>query len=152
MGIVSQGPGDNAARTQTQSAQTAIVKAIADIKKNQGGDLERVERRGITTGSTETKAQITSTQNDYDSGVDDSIRISGDAARIITGFAGGSRGRYVLVVNIGAFNVQINHEDAGSLAANRVTVPGGTNITLVPNASQRIWYDKDSLRWRPVST
>lgn len=127
-----------------------LAKAIAKNSKDKSSETEKAEKLGITTKAFVTNAQITSTQNDYDPGLLDACRISADAPRTITGFSGGRKGRYLLIINVGSFNITVNHEDAGSLAANRVLNPGGASLVLVPNQSSQMWYDSVASRWRVV--
>lgn len=129
-------------------AVKAVASVLKEVQQKQGSDIEKSEGYGIKTGTPKTPPQIVASQNDYDTDIAETLRISTDASRTITGFAGGSRGRSLRIVNTGSFNVVINNQDAGSIEANRVIVPGGVNLTLTPNQAVQLWYDKDSLRWR----
>jgi hypothetical protein len=98
-----------------------------------------------------TPAQITANQNDYDplfgSGrVAGTWRISSDAARNITGIAGGYSGRRLTLINVnGAANtITLTAEDALSAAANRII--GG--FAIAQNGVARLIYDDTSARWR----
>lgn len=96
-----------------------------------------------------TPAQITASQNDYNpTGLSTAsvVRLSTDAARNLTGLAGGSDGRVVALVNIGAFPLVLNNEDAASTAANRFAF--GTTYVLGPNRVIVLIYDSTSARWR----
>lgn len=76
------------------------------------------------------------------------VRLTSDAARAITGLAGGSAGRNVLMINANASsNITLTH-DATSTAANRFYCPNSVNFVLLPNACAFIWYDTTSSRWR----
>lgn len=53
------------------------------------------------------------------------------------------------IVNADAVNgLQFVNEAAGSSAANRFSLPNGTNDTLDPGGVLVIWYDVTSSRWR----
>lgn len=146
MPIISAGSGD--VFTPKTSTSATIVKVVAEIKKKGAGDTEREEKRGITTKAYKTPPQIVASQDNYDSGTLDALRLDTDASRVITGFAGGRKGRYLLIVNKGTSNIVLNNEDASSLEINRILVPGGSNLTLTPGQSAQLWYDYDSQRWR----
>jgi hypothetical protein len=76
------------------------------------------------------------------------LRLTSDAARAITGLAGGSAGRNVLLLNVNASsNITLTH-DATSTAANRFYCPNSVNFVLLPNTSAWAWYDTTSSRWR----
>lgn len=103
-----------------------------------------------------TPAQITANQNDYaptGHAGSNTLRISSDAEREITGLAGGEEGRLVVLDNIGSFPIQLQGSNALSVAANRfvfgpniastVTVHAGTNVVLR--------YDGTTSRWRFVA-
>jgi hypothetical protein len=97
-------------------------------------------------------AQITTNQNDYNpAGLADAstLRINSDAARTITGLAGGEDGRLMIVHNVGAFGIMLSHEDGGSTAANRFSV--GANYTIPANKAVVLQYDSTSSRWRIVA-
>lgn len=71
----------------------------------------------------------------------------------ITGFdssfgwaQGGDR---ICIINDGAFNLTITHQDAASLAANRVITSTGVAYILGPNEIVWLWYDDTgTARWR----
>lgn len=94
-----------------------------------------------------TPAQITLNQNDY--AVSSSavrIRLSSDASRTITGIAGGTTGRLLIISNVGSFNIVFNNEDAASVVGNRFALT--RNITLFPNETIYLLYDVTATRWR----
>jgi len=76
------------------------------------------------------------------------LRLSTDASHNVTGLAGGSDGRLLLIFNVGSFDIVLKDEDAGSTAANRFALNG--DITLQPDDSVILWYDATSSRWRAV--
>jgi hypothetical protein len=95
-------------------------------------------------------AQITSNQNDYDPGQPGVWRLSTDASRDITGILAQSDGMRLVVYNVGAFNVVLKHQNAGSAAENRIICAGAgaVDITLAPNDSAEMYYDDTTERWR----
>jgi hypothetical protein len=100
-----------------------------------------------------TPAQITGNQNDYTIAYwDGSVaRLASDASRNITGFvwdqnAEGGDVRHI--INIGAQDIVLKHQDAGSTAANRMISSTGADITLSGGQGAEMWYDVASSRWR----
>jgi hypothetical protein len=54
------------------------------------------------------------------------------------------------VVNSAAFVITLKHEDAASLAANRIHIPGGLDLPLNQDDNVSLWYDISISRWRLV--
>ncbi len=97
----------------------------------------------------QTPAQITATQNDYaPTGLSTAaaLRLSSDAARSITGLAGGRAGRRMALHNVGSYAITLAEQDAGSAAANRFAF----RQVLLPGASIEVEYDATSQRWRAI--
>lgn len=94
-------------------------------------------------------AQITADQNNYSLPNTMIIRLSTDALRTITGFAGARPG-ISIIVNVGTQDLVIANSSASSTAENRVLCHTGANITLNANESVQIFYDFSTLRWRTV--
>ena len=82
--------------------------------------------------------------------------LSSDAARSITGIhsttcvgnPGAVGARVVVLWNVGAFDITLEDEDAGSDTFNRFALTG--DYALVPDGSITIAYDPTSARWRPL--
>lgn len=94
---------------------------------------------------------ITSNQNNYnptDLSTASVVRMTSDASRDITGFAGGAAGRVLFLFNIGA-NPIVLKNDTTSTAANRFLF--GVDRTLEAGRSIIIVYDSTVSRWRDVS-
>lgn len=95
--------------------------------------------------------QITGDQNNYNPtglATANTLRLSSDASRNITGLAGGTDGRLLLIHNVGAQNIVLKDEDAASTAANRFALTG--DFTLLPDAVCLLQYDSTSSRWRLI--
>lgn len=96
-------------------------------------------------------SQITSDQNDYaptgfsTAGV---LRLSTDASRNLTGLAGGSDGRVILIHNVGGFSLVLKDENASSTAGNRFAL--NSDVTLNTDQSTMLQYDSTSSRWRVI--
>lgn len=96
-------------------------------------------------------AQITSNQNNYNpTGLSDAftVRLDADAARNITGLAGGEPGRVIELRNVSAFAITLVNESGSSSAANRFAL--GANAPLQPNRSALLIYDGTLNRWRAI--
>ncbi len=103
-----------------------------------------------------TPPQITANQNDYDpSGLSTAsiLRLSTDATnRHITGLAGGSDGRVILIHNIGGFVFYLDHESTSSTAANRFILDTGfSQIPVSIKSTLGLVYDGTSSRWRVLN-
>lgn len=96
-----------------------------------------------------TYPQLTADQNDYPllNGV--LHRFSTDALRTITGFANPGIGGNV-IVNVGSQDLVLANNNAGSIEANRILTHTGGDITLGPNESALVIYDRVSARVRTI--
>lgn len=100
-----------------------------------------------------TPTQITANTNDYaPTGLStaNTLRLSTDASRDLTGLTGGSDGRLMIVHNVGSNALVLKNESASSTAANRFAL-GGADVTLAANQSVTLQYDATSSRWRSVA-
>lgn len=99
-------------------------------------------------------ATITSDQNDFSitpwAGC--VLRLTSDASRNITGFtlSGGAvpQGFNVKILNVGANNIVLKHQNTGSAAAYRIITPTGGDLTIAPDGVASLWYDETTGRWR----
>jgi hypothetical protein len=113
------------------------------------GTLAVSERLALTGDIT--PAQLTGDQNDYNptgaatAGV---FRLDADASRTITGLAGGSDGRVVVLCNIGANNIILADESASSSAGNRFALDAA--LTLGADTAATLIYDNTASRWRLI--
>ncbi len=109
--------------------------------------------QAVTWSGDISPSQITANQNDYaPSGFSTAttLRLNTDASHNLTGLAGGSGGRVIVVHNVGSFNLVLTNQDASSTAGNRFLFGG--DLTLVPDSSVTIKYDATSSRWRAVTS
>jgi len=98
-----------------------------------------------------TPAAITASVNDYDpAGLSTAsvLRLSSDDAWNITGLAGGSDGRLILIINVGSFALTLKSQSTSSAAANRFGFPIGQDMELNTGNGIPLWYDSTSSRWR----
>ena len=103
-----------------------------------------------------TPAQIASDQDDYNpTGLStaSTLRLSSDAIRTITGIAGGSDGRVLMIQNVGSYDIYLKEDDGSlSTAANRFYTPAGVWIRLAPKGFATLRYDGTSSRWRSIAS
>ena len=125
----------------------ALTDELMQVDPTKGLDV--FKRFGTRANS---PAQITSNQNDYDVGDTAFARLNTDASRNITGLDKGTDGRRLTISNVGSFNIVLKHQDAGSLAANRIIVSDGNDITLSPEDNLFLRYDSTTARWRANSS
>jgi hypothetical protein len=96
-----------------------------------------------------TPSSLTADQNNWAIGTGDIFRVSGTAARAITGIAAGSSGLTILLVNVGSFALTLKHQSASSTAANRFTVPwAGDCILAAAGGNAVLVYDSTTATWR----
>lgn len=99
-----------------------------------------------------TTAQITATADNYNpTGLSSAVtlRLNSDASRDLTGIAGGSAGRILIIRNVGSFNIVLKDEGATSTAANRFAL--FSDVTLQPEQTATLQYDAVSSRWFPIT-
>ncbi|MCC6775631.1 MAG: hypothetical protein IT537_03185 [Hyphomicrobiales bacterium] len=99
-------------------------------------------------------AQITSNQNNYAlSGICSGYStylINADAARDITGLAGGTTGCTLNLVNNGSFSITLKDQSGSSTAANQFKF--GADFALSPNGTINLIYDGTASRWRTANS
>lgn len=96
-------------------------------------------------------SQITANQDNYNpTGLSGAsvLRLSSDASRDVTGLQGGSDGRVLIVHNVGAQNIVLKDEAAGSTAGNRFAL--AADLTLSADSVIVLQYDSTSSRWRAI--
>lgn len=92
---------------------------------------------------------ITADQNDYapaDIAIAETLLLSSDAKRSITGLSGGGLGRCVTLVNRGAFDITLVSASPNSTAANRFSLDAAS-VVLRPRSSISLQYSVADSRW-----
>lgn len=80
---------------------------------------------------------------------DDNYNITG----IDSSFGRGQAGDLIKLINVGAFNLTLTHEDTASLAANRFLRANALDLVLAPGDAVEIWKDDTATdRWRILET
>ncbi len=94
-----------------------------------------------------TPTQLTADQNNYVPGNYDVLRLSGDAARNITGIRNGTKGRRLRIFNVGNYPITLVHASSSSLAANRFKFSNAKDAVIPPASTTLIYYDSTQARW-----
>jgi hypothetical protein len=97
-------------------------------------------------------AQITTDQNDYNPAglaAASVLQISSNAARSVSGLAGGAEGRCLTVINVGSQPVTLLNENASSSASNRLTL--GADLTISAKQAAILRYDGTAARWQAIA-
>jgi hypothetical protein len=129
--------------------ETGSGAAVFAASPSLSGLLNVAGARRDSTQST--PAQITADQNDYNpSSVvcssSSTLIINSDAARNITGIAGGVAGCDLFLFNNGSFGITLKDGSASSSAANRLDL--GADFVLASKAAAHLKYDGSASRWR----
>lgn len=123
--------------------------------------LGRSRLDGHINQGSQAPAQITANQNNYQLAANNGQRgvalLDSDDNYNITGidsaFGFAQDGDLIKLVNIGAFNLTLTHEDTGSLAANRFLRANALDFVLAPGDTVEIWKDDTATdRWRILET
>ena len=118
------------------------------------GEIKLSLRRSATTlplydvANENTPATLTASQNNYDIGNYDVLRISSTLAISITGFLGGVKGRSLLVFNVGSYAITFSNNSASSLSANKINTDSGADIVVDANGYAEFYYDSTISKWR----
>lgn len=138
------------------TASPATLLDVAGVVTANGVTIDSTD--GLAVGSTSpskyaatSPAQITADQNDYNLGTGTFFRLSSNASRNITGLANGADGRMVYLVNVGANNIVLQNQNAGSTDANKIITGTGADVTLAPDNAATLIYDATTQRWRILS-
>lgn len=116
------------------------------LSYNDAGNTLTIGTSGVSVLS---PSGISTSQNNYDPGSGDVLRLSASASGVnITGLVPRIE-KLRILINIGsANNVTLNHESASSTAANRFITPNGGDYIVAPTGSTTLFYDDTSTRWR----
>jgi hypothetical protein len=123
--------------------KVVIGAASTDLRLDVNGDF------GLRSS---TPAAFTGTQNDLSLGRNTFVRLSGSSTPIVTGIsANNQNGKILILANVGATAIQINNQDSGSTATNRILTGTGANISLAADAALMFIYDATTARWRKLN-
>ena len=129
----------------------ALVSVSAFGQRTKVQDLE-IQKRLFKTGEC-TPSAISTDQDDYT--LDDGctiFKLSASTPVTISGFTGGSKGREIVVTNVGSNSITLTHEDDGSTAANRMLIPGHGQVVMEQYSTVNLRYDNSLSRWLVMSS
>ena len=140
-------PATNAAGTTTEKVTMGEIRDLAHASRHQTGGADQIDPVIVTPSS------LSSSQNNYDPGVCDILRLSSSTAIDITGLvAATADGAMRLVINVNASGgsaITLKHESASSTAANRFrNATGGDYILPADGGSAVLTYSSAISRWR----
>jgi hypothetical protein len=99
--------------------------------------------KGAANSSTGTLNDVSTSQKSY-------FSFTGASAVTVTGFANGSDGKLLYILNKTGTQLTINNNDTGSSAANRILTGTGAAISVENNASLILIYDAATSLWNVV--
>jgi len=105
----------------------------------------------VTLSADITPTQITGDEVDYNpAGLSTTtiLRLSSDITRTISGIAGGTDGRTLILFNVGSQDINLSHDDGASTAANRFFIDNDDTDEINQNGFRIVIYDATSSRWR----
>ena len=115
----------------------------------------RSHKRGVDELPPLSPASLTADVNDYAPATGSAMRqvwrLTTDdlGARNVTGIAIQQGNDTQWITNVGTVdNIVLQHQNGGSVAANRIISPTGADLTLGPDESALLWYDDTTTRWR----
>lgn len=100
--------------------------------------------------SVATEPQLTANENDLVIEPTVYHRMSSDASRNVSGIAFQQDNAYMIIVNVGSFDLVYLHQSALSALVNRFISPTGADVTLSPNDALHMIYDGTNNAWRIV--
>jgi hypothetical protein len=128
---------------------TGVGNVFANGPFSTNGSFSVNER--LIYAAVNTPAQITVDQNNYTLANAVIFRLSSNASRNITGFAGGSNGRTITIINVGLNSIALQNQSASSAVNNRIITGTGLALTLAADNVATLIYDGTTARWRVVS-
>ena len=122
-----------------------MMQEIIDLKqwrRNVTGDSPLFD-----IANEHTPATLNASQNNYDPGYYDVLRVNANKNISITGITKGKKGRFLEFYNVSNFKITFPNESGSSAAANRIINSSGENIVLFPTGRVRMYYDSTLSRW-----
>jgi len=89
----------------------------------------------------------TGTLNDVSTAGTSFMRFTGAGTVYITGFANGVDGKTLTIVNRTGYDLTLENENAGSVAANRIITGKSASMVLLNGAAISLQYDATTARW-----
>lgn len=117
------------------------------------GMARRIDYEGNWCFKQTTITPLSSPQNNMAIGTGAFFRIGGIGSLVITGLAGGSEGRRIVICYVGAASVRFLEDNAGSLPGNRMLLGnGGSYVQLATDHSIELIFDSTTRKWRRIGT
>jgi hypothetical protein len=141
--------GDTLTITRGSPARSIVVgdQIMAGLVAKSLTDIEAAITPVVQTTTS------TGTQNDFALTADcDVLRCNNATLLTLTGFAAGFDGQRVVIVSIGAGQVDLSHQAAGSTAANRLInfATSASTSLAAGSGTAEIEYDATTARWRLI--
>ncbi len=107
----------------------------------------------FSLGSVTSPGSLGADQNNYAPGIANSnvLRLTASTPINITGLAGMANNQVLLLINIGASQINLVNESGSSTAANRFNFSGASRV-LLQNQAVFLWYDGASSRVRVLES
>lgn len=125
-----------------------LYRSAADVLKT---DDALVVGARLRTPSEISPAALTATTNDWNpTGLATAsvvIATTDGTARSLTGLTAGAAGDIIYLHNTGTATISLNHQNAGSAAANRFTCPRGLTFTLTTKTTVQLIYSATLSTW-----
>lgn len=126
------------AKGASSTFSSVSTQSLAFTPSSTGGALPAGNTNNWTPASFQTTTRIRAPTN--------------AAGSTVTGLLALSDGTVRIIENIGPVgNLTLTNEDAGSLAANRITLPGGLPLILPVGGTLMLVYDLGTARWRAIA-
>lgn len=122
-----------------------IVKDLNDIRASLRRVVGNIPLFDISNENTPDEIQVD--QDNYVPGNFDILRLSANAPHIITGFRGGTKGRFLRIFNVGIYELTLAHQSLTSDFGNRINSPTGFDIVINPGGEQVLYYDFTNSQW-----
>ena len=138
------------------NADVFATAAIDGTKINPNFGSQNISTTGNTTigGVLSTTAGSdntgTGTLNDVSTSATSFFRFTNNTGPTITGLANGVNGKRLTLAYIGTGTMQINNNDALSVASNRIITGTDNNLTIQSGANIELIYDNSASLWRVV--
>lgn len=75
------------------------------------------------------------------------VRMTGSTTTTIQGIAAGVSGQHLTISNVSSAVVTLSHQNGSATAANRMILPGATDLAIAANSSAELIYDTTQSRW-----
>lgn len=135
----------------TGGEENLVLQSTSDSVRGVVSVVDDLVTQGRLRASVSGPELLKKDKNDHPCGGHGVLLLKTDASRVVTGLAGATDSQFLLVVNVGANDLVIAHDNTGSTDVNRIiTGPLGADLTVPPNGNVTLWYDADQSRWRVV--